>query len=104
MREDSPHQQGQQQDGENTELKLCRAAHRWLAELRLGQAGEVYELCTDQGDTSSQAKPLEARQTALLHHTIKLEQADDIEQHDDAANEKHRECVAGQQAVKDDPQ
>ena len=104
MREHPPPQQRQQQDGKNAKLKLRRPAGRWLAELLLGQAGEIHEQRADKGDAAGQAKPLEARQAVCIHHAVKLEQTSDVKQHDDSTNEKQGDRAAFQQAVKHHPQ
>ena len=104
MRKHTPRQKSQQQDGKDADLNLSRPAGRRLTELSLGQAGEVHEQRADQGDATGQAKPLETRKAALVHHAVKLKQADDVKQHDDATDEVHGDRAASQQTVKDNPQ
>ena len=98
MREHPPHEQRQQKDHEDANLKFRRA------DLRLGQAGEMQKQHADQGHAAGHAKPLEARQAICAHHAVKLQQADDVEQHDKSPDERHGETVPGEQTVKNDPQ
>ena len=98
MREHPPHEQCQQQNRKDAKLKFRRA------DRRLGQAGEMQEQHADQSDAAGQAKPLEARQAVCAHHAVKLQEANDVEQHDESPDERHRESASGEQTVKNNPQ
>ena len=102
MGEDPSYQDRDQENGEDCHLQFggTGEARGGQAKPFGGQTGEVQKHRAEQHHSAREAQPLEPRQLVLLHHAVKLQQADYVEQHHQRTNQHNRKCATAEQPVK----